>query len=185
MWSSTVLIEIIKFFKDWFLNRKAKDASKELQKVVAIYDNMHRLVNSTDVSRFLIHKIHNGGGLIKPTSELFLTALYEDYRAPFKSNKQDFVKVPLSQSTVRILVNAYTNNYHKVITHELNENGYLKNQYEKEGVALSEIHFLYADQNTFYFASIGTESLAKDLTTAKERSEIDIVINNIKTLLKP
>lgn len=182
MWE--VILEIVKFFKDWFNSRKNKEqAIIGLEKVVAIYDNMHRLINSTGVQRILIHRAHNGGGQIRTGVDLYLTCVYEDYTFPFISAKADFVKIPLDQGSLRMLVDCYQNGMARAIPTKMKE-GFQKRVYDKEGVEYAELHFLYQDKNFFYFLSIATADKA-NIGFPSDRSEIEIVTNNIKKLLKP
>src|SRR5678810_755741 len=77
---------------------------KQIEKVVGIYDSMHKLMEETSVERMLILKTHNGGGLIKPSTPLYISALYEDYTTPLDSVKSDIQNVLLDEEFIRMML---------------------------------------------------------------------------------
>src|SRR5574339_509013 len=90
--------EILRFFNNIF-----RKPSREIGKVVRIYDALHRVIEETKVQRILIIKAHNGGGLIKPDTPLFVSVLYEDYTHPLDTVRNDYQKVEVDEEYIRLL----------------------------------------------------------------------------------
>jgi len=87
-----------------FLNNIIISPKKQIRKVVNIYDSMHKVLETTNIGRFLIFKAHNGGGVITPNGELYVSTLYEDYSEPFSSVKADYQKLPVDIVYAKMLL---------------------------------------------------------------------------------
>jgi len=141
------------FFK--FLNQFTLKPSKEIKKVVKIYDEMHKVLDETDVQRMLVIKAHNGGGLIRPSTQLYVSVLYEDYTVPFKSVKEEYQKLPVDSEYLRMMSILCEQKSVKLIPKEMRP-GILKEIYTTEGVQYAEIYFLGQDRKNLYFVSLAT-----------------------------
>lgn len=172
-WGS-IITEILKFFNNLFSTPR-----KQIQKVVNIYDSMHVVLDETAVERFLIFKAHNGGGIIKPHTPLYISVLYEDYTHPFKSVKDDYQRLAVDEALIRILAQLPASKSVKIRTEEL-EKGIVKDIYEGEGVKYSEIFYLGQDRKNIYYCSCGSSVEGGWEHSSYQKMTIQIQINAIK-----
>jgi hypothetical protein len=173
-----VFFEIgLEIFK--FIARLISKPSKQIKKIVRIYDEMHRVVELTEVQRFIIFKAHNGGGLIRTNTPLFVSALHEDYSAPFTSVKETYQQVSVDGEYIRMLSAICENKSVKLKTSEMKE-GLLKDIYVAEGVRYAEIYFLGQDRKNLYFTSIASaweDGWSKD---PEQELVVKLAINSIR-----
>lgn len=165
--------EIAKFFNNVFVSPR-----NQIKKVVRIYDAMHMILDETNVQRFIVFKAHNSGGVIKPSCELFVSALYEDYTDPFDSVKAVYQHLPLDSSYVKMLVDVIQNKKVAFTTSEMSE-GLLKQIYTEEGVVRSFVYFLGNDRKNIYFCSAATSE--EHITN---KIIVDLGVNIIKQNIK-
>ncbi len=165
--------EIFKFLNNIFITPK-----KQIKKVVAIYDSMHRVLDETPVERFLILKAHNSGGIIKPNTPLYISVIYEDYTHPFKSVKDDYQRLTIDEEYLRMLVTLCNQKSIRVTTSEL-PNGILKSIYQGEGVKYAEMYYLGQDRKNIYFCTCGTSASTWE-DNSYQKMTVQIQINTIK-----
>lgn len=139
-----------------FINRLTLRPSKEIRKVINIYDTMHKVIEETDVQRIVICRVHNGGGVIQPTTPLYISALYEDYTAPFKTVKDNYQKLLLDEDFIRVLHDLCTQKVVKIYTDDLKDGTLQKRVYVGEGVQYAEKHFLGQDRRNLYYVSFSS-----------------------------
>jgi len=167
------ITEVARFFNNIIVSPR-----KQIRKVVNIYDEMHAVLEETNVERFLIFKAHNGGGVITPNGELYVSTLYEDYTDPFISVKADYQKLPVDVVYAKMLLEIIKN---KKVDYKIEEvpEGILKEIYLKEGVRRSLIYFLGQDRKNVYFCSCATsQDIIYDEIT------VDLAVNKIKQNIK-
>lgn len=175
---STALTEIFKFLNNIFVTPK-----RQIEKVVNIYDEMHRLLETTDVERLLILKAHNGGGVIKPSGDLYASVLYEDYRHPFTTVKPAYQKLPVDSEYARMLVDIIQNKKTAFDTDTL-RNSVLKGLYELEGVESSVVIYLGQDKKSVYYVSFASSRKLIHWYNNLTAAALDISANIIKQNLK-
>lgn len=171
-----VVGEIFKFLTNLFITPK-----KQIQKVVKIYDTMNRILEETVIQRCLVFKVHNTGGLIRPTTELFASVLYEDYRIPFTSVKEGYQRLPVDKEYIKMILDVMEKKKDFYETESI-PNGMLRDIYVREGVRNSIIYFIGQDRRNMYFCSVGTDFDSDFLK--KQGISIDIWINIIKQNIK-
>lgn len=176
----SLLESIAEIFK--FIARSFHLPSGQIKKVVNIYDSLHRVINQTSVERILVYKAHNGGGVIKPDTPLYSTVLYEDYEAPLPSVKDQYQKLELPENAIRLLLSTCLEKKVKVKVEQL-EQGIMRDLYEGDGVAYTEIFYLGQGKKAVYFCSVATskESWEND---AYQNSIINIAVNAIKNNIR-
>lgn len=175
MWDA--IKEIFKFLNAIFVTPK-----KQIKKVVAIFDTMHRILEETPVERFLVLKAHNGGGIIKPSGDLYVTVLYEDYTHPFSSIKADYQRVEVDKEYAKMLLDLLSSKKIVLQTEEL-ENGLLKTVYQNYGIKEGIIHYLGQDKKSVYFSSAGS-SKEKGWLQGADDTQLDLLVNIIKQNIK-
>lgn len=167
------LKELLKFINNIFITPR-----RQIQKVVKIYDIMHKTLNYTDVQRFTVFKVHNGGGLIKPNGELYLSVIYEDYTVPMESSKADYQRYTLDKEMMKVLLDVTDAKKKCFVTDKL-EDGTLKRTYFKWGVKSSVMYFLCQDKKSMYFCSFSTAN-SGDLLCGQQSVTLDLAANAIK-----
>lgn len=174
-WSDAVT-EFLKFLNNIFVNPR-----RQIQKVINIYDTINRIIDETAVERFLIFKAHNGGGVIKPTGELYVSALYEGYCCHFHSVKSKYQKIEIDQEYARMLLELMQKGNLHFKTDKMRE-GLLKGVYKSEGVQEVRLYYLGQTKKFIFYCSAAT-SKNWDFTT-EEKASLDISIGNIKQNMK-
>lgn len=173
---ATIVDAITEVFK--FLNNIGFSTKKQIRKVINVYDAIHYILRSTNVKRCLVFKMHNGGGIIKPTGQLFISVMYEDYSSPFTSVKADYQNLPLDGTTIKVFMEVMENKRVEYKTDTLIE-GTMKQIYEKDGVQQSRIYYIGKDRKNVYFCSCVTSDPFFENTIT-----IDLNINKIKQNIK-
>lgn len=173
-----VFFEIgLEIFK--FITRLISKPSKEIKKIVRIYDEMHKVVELTEVQRFIIFKAHNGGGLIRTNTPLFISALHEDYSSPFTSVKANYQQISIDGEYIRTLSAICEDKVIKFKTSEMKD-GLLKDIHIAEGIRYAEIYFLGQDRKNLYFTSIASaweDGWSKD---PEQELVVKLAINTIR-----
>jgi hypothetical protein len=177
-WTAT-LTELLKFFNTLLKLRVSPE--KQIQKVVSIYDTMNMVLRETSVERFLIFKAHNGGGIIKPTGELYVSTLYEEFTEPFYAVKWKYQKLEVDKEYVKMLLNLIQDKVLQCKTSDLKDS-MLKGLYENDGVVESKIYYLGQDKKAVYFCSCSTSTEWNP--TQAENSTLDVAISTIKQNIK-
>lgn len=164
--------EILKFLRLWSTNTKT-----QIEKVVTIYDTMHEVLEKTSVERFMIFKAHNGGGIIKPSGELYASCLYEDYTHPFDSKKSQYQKIELDSIYLRMLLDIMENHSIHLKIDEMKD-GLLKGLYQGEGVKESRIYYLGRNKKYVFYCSLAT---SKDwILDQAQKTQLDLAVGKIK-----
>lgn len=177
MWDA--ITEIFKVFGLLLKRRKSGD---QILKVIDIYDAMNNVLRETDVQRFLVLKAHNGGGTIKPGSELYVSVVYECYQTPFRSVKNEYQRLLVDAEYIKMLSEIYINRKMAIDTLTM-PNGLLKDLYEKEQVSHAEVYFLHQSKKEFYFLSVATAKDANRLKTHEQQAAIMVAVNKIRNTL--
>jgi len=154
---------------------------KQIKKIVEIYEVMNSVLNSTQIQRILIFKVHNGGNFIRPSSGMYVSVIYEDYRSPFSSVKEKYQKIPIDREYAKMLLEVMENKKCTFETDKLRD-GLLKDIYIADGVKKSVISLLKEEKKAIYFCSMATSQIGE--FTMKEKLDIDIAINKIKNNLR-
>lgn len=173
----TLVSELLRVFQPLFLR-----PSKQIGKVVNIYDAMHYILENSNVERILILKSHNGGGLIKPDTPLYVTCLYEDYTNPLESVKSFYQKMEVDEQYIRMLRDLSQAKILKRRTENLDD-GLLKNAFVKDGILYSEMQYLGQDRRNLYFCSLVTTQ-STDFERATDRTAIQVSVSGIKNNIR-
>lgn len=175
---SETIGEIFKFFNNIFPTPK-----RQIQKVVGIYDTMHKLLETTDIERILIFKAHNGGGVIKPNTPLFISVIYEDYCDPFGSVKELYQRLAIDEEYMRMLAILSVQRSIKLTPTSMTT-GLLKDIYEGEGIKYAEKYYLGHDKKNIFYCSLGTSKEGGWQDNAYQRMFIQLMVNNLKNNIK-
>lgn len=176
---STVIGEFLKLINNLFINPK-----KQIEKVINIYDAMHRILAETNVERLLILRAHNGGGVIKPTGELYASVLYEDYLYPFHSVKSDYQKLPVDKEYAKMLLKVMQEKHVSYKVADMDENSILRKVYESEGVRYSNIYYIGQDKTNIYYCSTATSLDFDNWLSRVDQTVVEICMNIIRQNIK-
>lgn len=177
MWS-VVIAEFLKI-----INRIMSSTQSRIQRVINIYDEMHRVLAVTHAERFLVLRAHNGGGVIKPSGPLYASVLYQDYDKPFEDVKQKYQNFPVDKEYARMLLDIMQNKKVYYDTMDMPES-VLKHIYINEGVRHVFIHYLGQDRKNIYFCSVATSKKVLTWKNTGDEMEIDIAANLIRQNIK-
>jgi hypothetical protein len=158
---------------------------KQINKLIKIYDTMHKILEIDGVQRVIIYKIHNGGGVIKPTGDLYSSILYEDYVKPFKSKKELSQRIVMDVDSLKIIRSAMESKRYLVRTSDLPEGNTVKEVYIGDDVKSSIIYFLRQDKKSAFFCSVATSKSDREwMTSPKEYVQVDALVNIIRQNIK-
>jgi hypothetical protein len=174
-WSNAVT-EVFKFLNNFFSNPK-----KQIEKVITIYDTINTIIDETSVERFLIFKAHNGGGIIKPSGELYVSALYEGYCCAFHASKWRYQKVEIDEEYARMLLEIIQKGNIHLKTEDMKD-CLLKGIYINDKVKESKLYFLGQTKKHIFYCSAAT---SKDwLLDQQEKTKLDLAVGKIKQNIK-
>lgn len=175
----TILLFLIQLFKFLTIFNLP---SRQIKRVVRIYDAMHNIVEKTTVERCLIIKVHNSGGWVRPDTPLYITILYEDYSRPLQGIKSEYQKMEVDEDYLRMLRDLAKDKVLYIDTEKLKD-GLLKNQYMRDKIKYSEVHFLGQNRRNVYFCSMATTK-ATNFDTYTDKAVIQIGVNEIKNSIR-
>lgn len=157
---------------------------RQIEKVVNIYDAMNKAISESSIERFTVFKVHNGGGIINPTGDMYVSILYEEYGVPFFSIKNDIQKLILDKQAVRLLLETMQRKQVKQGVKSLPE-GIIKDIYIKSGAKRFILVYIEQDRRNVYFASCSSSSEDSSwMTSASDNVAIQVAITTIKKNIK-
>lgn len=151
----------------------------QIKKIIRIYDALHVILDNNDVQRVLIVKAHNSGGLIKPHTPLYITALYEDYTAPLESIKDKWYKVAVDEEYIRILLQLCKEEKVRFIIKNMKPS-MLRDTYLSAGIQYGEFHLLGQDKKNIYFCSVVSMWEKGWVDSISQIMNIDLAVNTIR-----
>lgn len=152
---------------------------KQIEKVVALYDAMHKLMEESSVERFLILKTHNGGGLIKSSTPLYISALYEDYTSPLGSVKSDIQNIQLDEEFIRMLLELCRNKVYRSYTKDV-KSDFLRTFLEGDNITFIELRFIKEDRKNLYISSFVTTNPEQDFDTPVQQTAITVAVTKLR-----
>jgi len=154
-----------------------------MDRVVTIYDSMKNTISNTEVQRFLVLKLENGGGKIKPNVNLYASVIHEDYESPFESHKQEYQRLLVDKDYLNIISTIINQGYADIFTEKLEEESMIKKLYTAEGVVYSEWYYLHSTRKAIFFCTIATSNTLDTFDQPKHRALIDLEINKIRNAI--
>lgn len=179
---------IIKSMFDYLMLRLKTNANNKkslatnINRSRRIYSIMQRMVQTTSVDRFLIFRVHNGGGNINFNTPIYLSILYEQYNAPLNAIMDDYQRILLDRDYLELISELENKKVIRVETKDLNVE-VIRVAYEAAKLKYSEMYYITHNASDFYFCSLSTttESMYQNPNDALQiRNGID----NIRTIFK-
>jgi len=169
----------------WWLNYEKPPNYKEEGEVSSTYFDdlieiqqiMERVLNKTDVQRFLILKTENGGGKPRLGSHLYASVMYEAIDEPLESVRDDYQRLLVDDIYVKMLSDIGPGIPNKLIRNKMKD-GILKRIYLKENIAYSEVHYIDETDSAFFYLSLATSEDSR-FDNPIDRVEIEIAISKL------
>jgi len=157
---SAIIVALIGLIKVYAKSLSAKnkiDATTVLLDSQVIYDCIDEIVMKTSVKRCLIFMTHNDKEVIKPSSKLYTSCLYERYEFPFASVKREYQNFPLDISYLKMLTSLMISERVDFIVSRM-ATSLLKDIYVLEGVKYSKVIYLFdKDRKKIWYMSVATD----------------------------
>jgi len=175
---------------DYFKNRKQQ---KQRESLVHSLSSMHEVftamgdvVHDTPVTRFLILKGSNGGGLPKPGSPFYANAVHERHKlVDHDGLVKKYTNIEVDAQYIEMLLDISTNREGKkcYVVSEM-QPGLLKSIYKSEGLKYAEVYYLTKTDREIFYASIATDQDGERFEDETARLNIDLAISKIKQVFK-
>lgn len=176
---------IFEFFNTLLQFRFHKRNLRAVKAIVHIYTAMKDLVTcpESEICFFAVYKAENGGKLIKPGSQLYLTCLYEEYHTPSESS-MIYQRVHMDGEYIRFLLQAMQKSPVYLSIQSLPTDSLMYRMCEVQGLADAVIYYLYDRKGAIYYCVIGSDKqgILKEPATSLA---IDVAIARIKKEIKP
>lgn len=154
---------------------------KVIRDVSRMYAAMQRVINNTHADRFLIIGLHNGGKVMKITSERKIT-IFEEFHSPnLPSVKNDYRNYRVGAQYVLLINNLIEKG---VITGDTSdmEPGFLQDVYHKDNIKSHHLFYIAWISGTHFFGSITTVS-ESSLNSPQQYQEIRVCAEKIKQIM--
>lgn len=177
-----IVLEAVRYIKRKSQNKDM--ASKSLLALTEIYSKcMKPVLENTPVERFMILKAENGGGNIVPGTILYITAIYEDYRPPFKKGLHKIDRWRADRVSIEMISAVCSQGSVSVIVDEMEDDNKSYDFYVSEKIAQSEVYFLAQRKDKIFYCSLST-STKVNLDTPEIRNEIAMSLDRLREIFK-
>jgi len=149
---------LIKMFD--YLTRRSRTETyiKMMEHLRSIQDGMRDICDQTAASRVVIFSGHNGGGLPRPSSRYYTTAVHWEVEDEYSLAMADYKNIPVDQQYISMLLDSYEKDSCRMETSKMVD-CHIKRIYEAEKITDSLVFFLDVHENNFIYASIATKDL--------------------------
>lgn len=165
---------IFEFFTVLLTFTSHKRNLRAVESIVHIYSAMKELVFGDDVpiTQCAVFKAENGGRQIKPGSQLYLSCLYEEFRAPSESSMR-YQRVHIDGDYMKILLEAMQTGSAYYKTDDLRPDSLARTMNELQNVVCMRVYYLYDKKGAIYYCIVGTD---KPDTLASPGHKLDIEV---------
>lgn len=181
------VIKLLSLFLDKLIRKRNLQGVAAISRIYTamknvVYENLDPNIQSP-VFQFLILKTENGGKIIRPGAQLFLSCLYEDYRDPVGSAIR-YQRAHIDGESLEYIFSSMRREMVSYRTKDLKENSLLKLMNEVEDITYTQMYYLYDGRDAVYFCTIsgmGEEDVFQNpAVRANIRTSVDIIKANIK-----
>lgn len=166
------------FFRDWQKSRADREVSKKYGWYQDLYSVLQEILGlGTD--RVIVFKGHNGGGLPRPGTPFYVTAVHWLMGASGVSRPQLFRNLPPDLEYVKMLVDVKNEGSALYATEDMAP-CQLRRIYEAEGVNSSLVVFLGLKDREMYYMSV---ALQDGKISDTVRTEIELRANLVRNLI--
>lgn len=171
----------------WYLaNIKSEQTgltSNNFEGVSDFQETIDRVINGTGAQRGLMMKTENGGGKPRLGTHLYASVLYEGYKHPLNSVKNDYQRILVDDIYVKMLSDIGPTTSNKLIVSRMKD-GILKKIYQREGIIYSEVHYIGETEDAFFYISFSTTNNDDKFDEPNDRVEIEIAVSKIRRLFE-
>lgn len=177
----SIIAVILKFFK----NKKSGDAFTDQVEIIYMLDRLIHddAMANLNIERAVVIKCHNDGDEIMPLSYKYFSVIYEDFRKPFKSVRNKYKGISVDKEYVLMISKMYQNKTLAVTVEEMPE-CMMKDIYTVEGIKFTQMFFVKHTKRGYWYLSVSTSQKGETFSTPLHRSELYLVVNKIRRLLK-
>jgi hypothetical protein len=175
----------------WYLENRNNDTKNVIKskKVIDLENNneiqpiINRVINETSIQRVLVMKTENSGGKPRLGSHLYASIIYEAYKAPLSSTKNDYQRILVDDMYVKMLSDIGPTEHNTLSINKMKD-GLLKRIYLRDGIKYSEVYYLTETDDSFIYITFSTTDDNEKFETPNDRVEIDIAVSKIRNIFE-
>jgi hypothetical protein len=173
----------------WYLNNSNKGdkqslkKSSELENLPEIQPILNRVIDDTCIQRVLVMKTENGGGKPRLGAHLYASIVYEAFKAPLFSTKNDYQRILVDDMYVKMLSDIGPTTHNNLSVNKMKE-GLLKRIYLRDSVKYSEVYYLTETDDSFIYMTFSTTEENEKFEDPNDRVEIDIAVSKIRNIFQ-
>jgi hypothetical protein len=171
----------------WYLGNKKSEVleltSNDFEDISDFQETIDRVLTDTGVQRVLMMKTENGGGKPRLGTHLYASVLYEGYKHPLNSVKNDYQRILVDDIYVKMLSDIGPSTSNKLIVSRMKD-GILKKIYQRETIIYSEVHYIGETDDAFFYISFSTTNNDDKFDEPNNRVEIEIAVSKIRRVFE-
>lgn len=171
----------------WYLGNKKSEVleltSNDFEDISDFQGTIDRVLTDTGVQRVLMMKTENGGGKPRLGTHLYASVLYEGYKHPLNSVKNDYQRILVDDIYVKMLSDIGPSTSNKLIVSRMKD-GILKKIYQREAIIYSEVHYIGETDDAFFYISFSTTNNDDKFDEPNNRVEIEIAVSKIRRIFE-
>jgi hypothetical protein len=171
----------------WYLGNKKTEVleltSNDFEGISDFQATIDRVLTDTGVQRVLMMKTENGGGKPRLGTHLYASVLYEGYKHPLNSVKDDYQRILVDDIYVKMLSDIGPSTSNKLIVSRMKD-GILKKIYQRETIIYSEVHYIGETDDAFFYISFSTTNNDDKFDEPNNRVEIEIAVSKIRRVFE-
>lgn len=174
----------------WYLNNIKQDnksrrliKSIDVEGIPEVQPILNRVIDDTCIQRVLVMKTENGGGKPRLGAHLYASILYEAFKAPLSSTKNDYQRILVDDMYVKMLSDIGPTTHNNLSVNKMKD-GLLKRIYLRDGVKYSEVYYLTETDDSFIYMTFSTTDENERFEDPNDRVEIDIAVSKIRNVFQ-
>ena len=171
----------------WYLGNKKSEVleltSNDFEDISDFQETIDRVLTDTGVQRVLMMKTEDGGGKPRLGTHLYASVLYEGYKHPLNSVKNDYQRILVDDIYVKMLSDIGPSTSNKLIVSRMKD-GILKKIYQRETIIYSEVHYIGETDDAFFYISFSTTNNDDKFDEPNNRVEIEIAVSKIRRVFE-
>lgn len=172
----------------WYLNsnktqKSTQVISSDFINVSEFQEAIDRVLSDTGVQRILLMKTEDGGGKPRLGTHLYASVLYEGYKHPLNSVKNDYQRLLVDDIYVKMLSDIGPTTSNKLLVSRMKD-GILKKIYQRETIVYSEVHYIGETDDAFFYISFATTDNDDRFDEPNDRVEIEIAVSKIRVIFE-
>lgn len=174
----------------WYLNNHKNIRVNEVVHKSDLMDNLpevqsilNRVVDDTNIQQVLVMKTENGGGKPRLGAHLYATIMYETFKAPLYSIKNDYQRILVDDMYVKMLSDIGPTTHNSLVISKMKD-GILKRIYLRDNVKYAETYYLTETDDAFFYMTFITTTNDDKFDDPNDRVEIDIAVSKIRNLFE-